>query len=183
MAKTARIPRAGKIANAPGLPKGFKAAAPITNPKLRELLTGPDITTSGGVRTVEIKRPGQASVQYGEVRGEAAGDMADEVETLNAVSEALGFKVKGTVVGISMYSGGQITDDKVFVTAQVFEGGSWAEIRAAVEASGGTLKVTEYSKDDVPLIDFVHCFKRLNVGLFGPDSGVRQLQVTRFVDV
>jgi hypothetical protein len=183
MAKTARIPRVEKISHAPSLPKGFKAAAPIKNRKLRDLLTGPDITTSGGARSVEIKRPGQASVQYGEVRGEAAGDIADEVENLDAVAEALGFNVKGPVIGISMYSGGEATDDKVSVTAQVFEGGSWAEIRAAVEASGGTLKVTEYFKDDVPLIDFVHCFKRFNVGLFGPDSGVRQLQVTRFVDV
>jgi hypothetical protein len=109
MAKTARIPRVEKISDAPSLPKGFKAAAPIKNRKLRDLLTGPDITTSGGARTVEIKRPGQASVQYGDVRGEAAGDVADGLENLDAVAEALGFNVKGLVVGISISSGGQVS--------------------------------------------------------------------------
>lgn len=46
-----------KPAKAPASPKGFKAAAPITNPKLRELLLGPDITTGGGTHTVVDGRP------------------------------------------------------------------------------------------------------------------------------
>jgi len=57
MAKTVRSPRVRKAAKTPALPKGFKAAAPITNPKFRELLLGPDITTSGGTHTVIDGRP------------------------------------------------------------------------------------------------------------------------------
>jgi len=34
------------------LPKGFKAASPIKNKKLRELVMGPDITISGGFNTI-----------------------------------------------------------------------------------------------------------------------------------
>ncbi len=57
MAKTVRSRPVRKPAKAPALPKGFKAAPPITNPKLRELLLGPDITTSGGTHTVVDGRP------------------------------------------------------------------------------------------------------------------------------
>lgn len=39
------------------LPKGFKAAAPIKSKKLRKLLTGPDITTSGGLHTFSDGQP------------------------------------------------------------------------------------------------------------------------------
>jgi hypothetical protein len=34
------------------LPKGFEAASAVKNDKLRELLQGPDVTTSGGVHLV-----------------------------------------------------------------------------------------------------------------------------------
>jgi hypothetical protein len=39
------------------LPKGFEAASPIKNKKLMELLSGPDITTSGGTHTVVDGQP------------------------------------------------------------------------------------------------------------------------------
>lgn len=130
---------------------------------------------------MEIKRPGEASVQYGDVRGEAAADIADDLGGLDAVSKMLGFKVKGTVVGIRMFSGEHSTGN-VYVTLQVFEGGSWGEIKAALEVSGGALDVTEYYKDDVPLVDFIRCFKRLNVGLFGRDSGVREVRIAKSKD-
>lgn len=43
--------------SAPGLPDGFEVAPPIENPKLRELLEGPDITTDGGVHLISDGRP------------------------------------------------------------------------------------------------------------------------------
>ena len=39
------------------LPKGFKAASPIKNKRLRELVMGPDITTSGGFNTKSAGLP------------------------------------------------------------------------------------------------------------------------------
>lgn len=39
------------------LPKGFKAAPPIKNKRLRELVMGPDITTSGGLNTTSEGQP------------------------------------------------------------------------------------------------------------------------------
>jgi len=42
---------------ASSLPKGFEAAPPIKNEKLRELLEGPDITTSGGIHLVSDGQP------------------------------------------------------------------------------------------------------------------------------
>ena len=47
----------GRRSKVPALPKGLKAAAPIRNRKLRELLMGPDITTSGGTHTVSNGKP------------------------------------------------------------------------------------------------------------------------------
>jgi len=43
--------------SAPVLPDGFEAAPPIENPKLRELLEGPDITADGGVHLNSDGRP------------------------------------------------------------------------------------------------------------------------------
>jgi len=39
------------------LPKGFEAASPIKNKKLMELLSGPDIATSGGTHSVVDGQP------------------------------------------------------------------------------------------------------------------------------
>src|SRR5688500_10431355 len=123
---------------------------------------------------MRTKRPGEASVQYGDLRGEAAADIADDIAGLNEAARQLGFTLKGTVGGIGMY-GSPVLDGDVFVTVQVFEGGSWREIKAAADASGGTLKVIEYSRD-VPLVEFMKCFKRLNVSLFTRDTGVAKLE-------
>jgi len=123
---------------------------------------------------VETKRPGQASVQYGDVRGEAAADIADVLGGLSAVGKALGFRVRGMIVGIRMFAG-PAYDSRVSVTVQVFEGGSWDDIKVAREASGGTLPVTEHDLM-VPLVDFIRCFKRFSVGLFVRDTGVHELK-------
>ena len=120
-----------------------------------------------------IKLPGQAEVQYGDLRGEAAADIADAHGTLQSVGDALGFKLKGVIVGISMYAATTF-DDKVHVTVQVFNGGSRADVKSALDASGGTLDVTEHNMI-VPAVDFLRCFKRLNIGLFQRDSGVREV--------
>lgn len=48
-------PRGGEPSES--LPAGLEAAPPIDNPKLRQLLDGPDITTSGGVHLVAEGRP------------------------------------------------------------------------------------------------------------------------------
>ena len=123
-----------------------------------------------------IKRPGEASVQYGDVRGEAAADMADDITNLDQAARALGFRFNGTVVGISVFAS-PVFEDKVHVTVQVFEGGSWDAIKAAVDASGGRLKVGELDAE-VPLAAFMKCFKRLKVALFARDSGVREIEIT-----
>jgi len=47
----------GQESSSAALPKGLEAAPPIENPKLRELLEGPDITASGGVNLVANGRP------------------------------------------------------------------------------------------------------------------------------
>ena len=52
MAGMIRNPKTLKATGPPALPKGFKPAAPIKNKKLRALLSGPDLTTSGGAHTV-----------------------------------------------------------------------------------------------------------------------------------
>ena len=39
------------------LPKGFKAVPPIKDKRLRELVMGPDITTSGGTNTISDGHP------------------------------------------------------------------------------------------------------------------------------
>ena len=41
-----------QVNSATGLPKGVKLASPPRSAARRELLSGPDITTSGGCRTV-----------------------------------------------------------------------------------------------------------------------------------
>ena len=55
----------GKIQNVPkrktrrpaALPRGVKPAPPIRNAKLRALLSGPDITVSGGLNTLMHGEP------------------------------------------------------------------------------------------------------------------------------
>jgi hypothetical protein len=126
--------------------------------------------------TMETKRPGEAAVQYDDVRGETAADMADNISSLDNAARELGFKINGTIVGISMYSSPALDDD-VHVTVQAFDGGSWAAIKAATDASGGVLKVTEHAKE-VPLANFVKCFKRLQVSLFTKGHEIRQLEVS-----
>ena len=124
---------------------------------------------------METKRPGEASVQYDDLRGETAADMADELGDLDAAARALGFEIKGTVVGISMF-GSAIFDDNVYVTVQVFDGGSWADIKAALDASGGVLRVTEQDKQ-MPVVEFLKCFKRLKVSLFTSAHEIGKLEI------
>ena len=57
MAKTAKIKKLVAESRSKALPKGLKAAAPIQNEKLRNLLAGEEITGSGGTHTVIDGRP------------------------------------------------------------------------------------------------------------------------------
>ena len=57
MAKSNGQTKANRPLKTRALPKGFKAAPPIKNKLLRELLSGPDVTTSGGTHTVANGQP------------------------------------------------------------------------------------------------------------------------------
>lgn len=129
---------------------------------------------------MQEKRPGEASVQYGDARGESAADIADDVVDLNDAAKRMGFAPKGTVVGISMF-GSTALVDSVHVTIQVFEGGSLGEIKACANASGGILDVSEFNRK-VALVDFVKCFKRLEVSLFTRGAAVSKVRVSEGVE-
>jgi hypothetical protein len=122
---------------------------------------------------MEKQRPGEASVQYDDLRGETAGDLANV--TLTQAAAKLGFKVQGIVVGIKAFASNK-SPGKVYVTVQVFAGGSFADIQAARDANGGTLKVKELDKE-IEWADFASCFKRLKISLFTKGLGVARLEV------
>ena len=132
---------------------------------------------------MEDERPGQASVQYGDVRGEAAGDVSDSLGNVldTAARQQLGFKGPGYVVGVSIYGGDEFSrrkPDLVSVTFQVIEGfSSVDELNKKLAESGGVLTVKEYRKRGVPVVDFVRCFKRLDIGLFSRYINARTIRV------
>jgi len=132
---------------------------------------------------MEDKRPGQASVQYDDVRGEVAGDISDRLHTLQHVAQELGFNGSGMVVGISIYGGDEGIHDPnlVFVTFQAVD--SMEALKEKLLASGGVLEVTEYHKVHVPIGDFVRCFKRLKVSLFQWRMEARSIEVVESIEI
>ena len=135
------------------------------------------------------ERPGSASVQYGDVRGHAAADIADEDgNMLDDAARALGLKACGRVVGMSIYHGllgmaGSREEKyirKVTVTFQVIADSSIGcgadEINANLAKRNGVLPVKKYMMD-VDVIDLLRHFKRLDIGLFS-----RHIQATE-IDV
>ncbi len=132
------------------------------------------------------KRPGEASVQYGDVRGEAAADVSDRLSNmLDGAAKELGFEGPGQVVGISIYGGDDHPDpDTGYVTFQVVESPIGAEkMNKALAESGGELVVKEYFKTGVPITDFVRCFKRLNISLFSSYIKPETISVEDHIDI
>lgn len=126
------------------------------------------------------ERPGEASVQYNDVRGEAAGDVSDLLHVLDNAAKKLGYERGGQVVGIRIYGGdeGRRNTDLVDVTFQVVEDPCGADnINKALVESGGELAVKEYVKREVPVVDFMRCFKRLKVSLFSRYIEAREISV------
>jgi len=119
---------------------------------------------------MEEERPGQASVQYDDVRGEAAGDVSDGLgNDINRAAEQLGFKGHGWVVGIEIYGSDGSGRKPGFVSATfcVIEGCFGADdVNKALAKTGGLLTVKKYHRAEVSVVDFVRCFKRLHVNLF-----------------
>jgi len=129
---------------------------------------------------MEDKRPGEAAVHYDDVRGEAAGDISDRLHSLERVAQELGFNRRGTVVGISVYGGDESRRDPglVTITLQVIHtSGIVGEINRQLAESDGVLEVVEQCKSDVPIVDFMRCFKRLEVSLFQRHINARTIRV------
>ena len=133
------------------------------------------------------ERPGQASVQYNDVRGESAADVSDDLGTLQEAAKKLGFTGSGRVVGIGIYGGDEgpaSMHGLVSVAFQVVDDCPGADgLNAALGQSGGVLEVTEYHVDGVPVADFVACFKRIQVCVFSGHINATTVRVLDHIDL
>lgn len=131
------------------------------------------------------KRPGEASVQFDAMRGEAAADRSDVGGIrLEDWAKQLGFKGPGDIVGVSIFGGAEGPGHQpefVHVTFQVVDDLSFPVVQSLLAESGGKLTVREYHKSNVPVVDFLRCFKRLEVSLF--DSEVKATKISVADDI
>ncbi len=137
---------------------------------------------------MEGERPAQAGVQYNDVAGEVAADVSDRLgNSLQRVAKELGFTGHGHVVGIGFYGGDESPASKpelVSVSFQVTEG-PWGvdKLNEALAESGGVLEVKEYHRSDVPVVEFVGCFNRLDIGLFSSHIKAKTIVVTDHINL
>jgi hypothetical protein len=126
-----------------------------------------------------MARPGAAAVQYGDVRGEVAGDLSDRLgNSLQRAASELGFRGPGFVVGMSIWGGDDsVHPETVRVTFEVADLAGVDRINQELEDSGGELVVKEYCRSNVPFLDFVRVFKRLNVAFFSRHIGATEITV------
>jgi len=133
------------------------------------------------------ERPGRASVQYGDARGEVAADVADQLVGLTDVARNLGFNESGRVVGMSISQGEMSPEDpdvgKVYVTFQVADKVSQRDLQQELEQNGGVLPVKEYMMSDVDIVEVLRWFKRFSIGLFTSAVKPDSLEVVEQIDV
>lgn len=133
-------------------------------------------------------RPGEATTQYGDVRGECSGDIADQLgNMLRKAAEELGYSGSGYVVGLKLYVPEQRrhetreVGEDCFLTFEVYEPGlpegGVDALKRQLEEDGGPLPVTNY-RTECSITDFLRCFKRFKVALF-----TRNLPVVDEVEV
>ena len=133
-------------------------------------------------------RPGSASVQYDDVRGEAAGDVADQLSnSLQEAAKQLGFPGGGFVVGMSIYAGQgsqQSDPNPVYVTVQAVPD-IWGvdDVNKKLAETGGELVVNEYSLPKADIRDVLRCFKRFQIGLFCKGIKAKTVSVAEEIDV
>ncbi len=114
------------------------------------------------------KRPGQATTQYGDIKGEICADL-QESSSLEELSKELGWKKGGRVVGMELSMSenrhNKSIDGCFNVTLQITEEYDIEKIRKEIKDSDGSLCVREviFSKVDVATI--FKLFKRLEIGL------------------
>ncbi len=132
------------------------------------------------------KRPGEASVHYGDMQGEAAADYSDKPSHFVEWAEQLGVPGSGHIVGVRIYggTGGVHGTESVDVTFQVYEH-DWSvdAINEALQESNGKLVVKEYTKTGVPIADFVQCFKILEIGLINSAIRARKVVVEEEIEL
>jgi len=116
-------------------------------------------------------RPGEASVQYDDVRGEVAGDIADDLSnSLQNLATRLGFNEGGRVVGLTISQVEPLRKEdagRVSVYFQVVKHEVDTEkLKESIRRDGGTLMVMQYVLHDVDIVDVLRGFKRFEIGLF-----------------
>lgn len=126
-------------------------------------------------------KPGEVAVQCGDVRGEAAADIADNLANgLQGLAKALGYGGGGRVVGLTIVQWEARADGlgKVTVELQIVAGGgSMDDIDQKTRANGGVLQVRRYRLPDLDIVKVVSCFKRLEIGLFTSAVSATELEL------
>ena len=118
-------------------------------------------------------RPGQASVHYGDLRGEAAADFFADVDSktdIQDLARELGWEGKGRVVGMSI----KVVERKYekttlhcfWLTLQITDEYNIKKLKDNINDSGGNLPVREHTIRNIDILDIVKHFKRFEIGLF-----------------
>ena len=114
---------------------------------------------------MHTEKPGSASVQYDDLRGEAAADLSEGGGGLEKDLLKLGLNVPESIVGMSFYSGNE--GDSFSVTFQVAEKETDVEnLQMQLDKRGGVLSVKEYTTEKMSPTDFLRLFSRFQVSLF-----------------
>lgn len=119
-----------------------------------------------------VFRPGQASVHYGDLRGEVAADFfqgAGSRTDLQSLAHEMGWEGKGRVVGMNL-SLGERKQDKTtmhcfYLTLQVTDQYDIDILQKNI-CETGKLKIREVTLKNVDMADIIKYFKRLEIGLF-----------------
>lgn len=119
------------------------------------------------------KRHGQASTQYGDLRGEAAADFFQDTgrnTDMQSLARELGWEGKGRVVGMELGLGERKPDETTlhcfYLTLQIVDQNSIEDIQREINDSDGTLLVREHMIDNVDILNIVKHLKRFEIGLF-----------------
>lgn len=118
------------------------------------------------------ERPGQASVQYGDLKGEVAADLFNDLgkkTDIQEIARDFGWEGKGRVVGINLSIGERRyeddTSDCFYLTLQVVDEFDIEKLTDEIERSG-CLDIREHTIRDVDILKVIKYFKRFSVGLF-----------------